>query len=126
MAENDAPQLSTISRLIPDSKAALKLGAAAVVFLGILLMPTPAGLTTEGQRALAVMTLAVVLWATEAIPISVAGIAGVVLLVLVGAVADVGAALYGFSQPVAYFLIGILTLAWRCSIRDWPSGWQPF
>ena len=56
------------------------------------------------------MGLAVVLWATEALPIAVTGIVGVVLLVLVKAVPDVGVALFGFSQPVAYFLIGILTL----------------
>jgi len=54
--------------------------------------------------------LAVVLWSTEALPIAVTGIVGVVLLVLVKAVPDVGVALFGFSQPVAYFLIGILTL----------------
>ena len=73
-------------------------------------MPTPEGLTEPGQRALAVMLLAVILWATEAIPVPVAGVGGVLLLVLVGAVPDIGPALYGFSQPVAYFLIGILTL----------------
>ena len=89
---------------------AVKLLLAVAVFLGILLMPTPAGLTAEGQRALAVMLLAVILWATEAIPVPVAGVGGVLLLVLVGAVPDIGPALYGFSQPVAYFLIGILTL----------------
>ena len=80
------------------------------VFAAVLLMPTPDGLTDEGQRALAVMSLAVVLWATEALPIAVTGMVGVVLLVLVNGVPDVEAALFGFSQPVAYFLIGILTL----------------
>ena len=89
---------------------AAKLLLAVAVFLGILLMPAPPGLTEEGQRALAVMLLAVILWATEAIPVPVAGVGGVLLLVLVGAVPDLGPALYGFSQPVAYFLIGILTL----------------
>ncbi len=89
---------------------AAKLLLAVAVFLGILLMPTPVGLTEPGQRALAVMLLAVILWATEAIPVPVAGVGGVVLLVLVGAVPDIGPALYGFSQPVSYFLIGILTL----------------
>ena len=54
--------------------------------------------------------MAVVLWATEALPIAVTGMVGVVLLVLVNAVPDVEAALFGFSQPVPYFLIGILTL----------------
>ncbi len=89
---------------------AVKLFLAAAVFLVILLMPAPAGLSEHGQRALAVMLLAVILWATEAIPVPVAGVGGVLLLVLVGAVPDLGPALYGFSQPVAYFLIGILTL----------------
>ncbi|MDE2785110.1 MAG: SLC13 family permease [Chloroflexota bacterium] len=89
---------------------AAKLLLAVAVFLAILLMPTPEGLSANGQRALAVMLLAVILWATEAIPVPVAGVGGVVLLVLIGAVPELGPALYGFSQPVAYFLIGILTL----------------
>ena len=89
---------------------AVKLLLAAAVFLAILLMPAPAGLTEQGQRALAVMVLAVILWATEAIPVPVAGVGGVVLLALLGAVPGLAPALYGFSQPVAYFLIGILTL----------------
>jgi anion transporter len=89
---------------------AAKLLLAVAVFLAILLMPAPSGLTEQGQRALAVMLLAVILWATEAIPVPVAGVGGVLLLVLVGAAPDIGPALYGFSQPVSYFLIGILTL----------------
>ena len=110
MAEVHPSTLQSISRVVPNRRAALKLVVAVVAFAVILLMPTPDGLTAEGQRALAVMTLAVVLWATEAIPVPVAGILGVVLLVLMRATPDLGAALHGFSQPVAYFLIGILTL----------------
>ena len=56
------------------------------------------------------MTFVVVLWATEVVHSSVAGIIGVVLLVLFGAVSGIGEGVYGFSQPVCYFLIGILTL----------------
>ena len=37
-----------------DRMTAIKLGAAGILFLAILLMPAPEGLTTEGQRALAV------------------------------------------------------------------------
>ena len=81
-----------------------------MVFAALMLMPAPAGLTPQGQAALAVMCLAVILWATEALHIAVTGIVCLVLLILVGGVSDIGAALYGFSQPVAYFLIGILTL----------------
>ena len=88
----------------------LKTGAAVLVFFVVLLVPTPGGLTPDGQRALAVMAFAVVLWATEVVPIALTGIASVVLLVLVNAVPDVVQAFYGFSQPVSYFLIGILSL----------------
>ena len=89
---------------------AFKVIAPLLVFGVLLLMPTPEGLTPQGQAALAVMALAVVLWATEVAPIAVSGIGGVVLLVVIGGAPDIGSALYGFSQPVAYFLIGILTL----------------
>ena len=104
--------MSTISTIAPTLRGgtAAKLLLAVAVFVGVLLMPAPAGLAEPGQRALAVMLLAVILWATEAIPVPVAGVGSVALLVLVGAVPDVGPALYGFSQPVSYFLIGILTL----------------
>ena len=87
-----------------------KFGLPLVLFAAIILAPTPEGLTPHGQRALAVLALAVALWASEALPIAVTGLVGVVLLILVGAVPDTEAALYGFSQPVAYFIIGILTL----------------
>ena len=103
------PGPAALSRAVFTPTAA-KLLVAVAVFLAILLMPTPEGLTLQGQRALAVMTFVVILWATEVVHSSVAGIIGVVLLVLFGAVSGIGEAVYGFSQPVCYFLIGILTL----------------
>jgi anion transporter len=54
--------------------------------------------------------LVVILWATEAIPIAVTGLLGVVLLVLCGGTGTFEGAIHGFSHPVSYFLIGILTL----------------
>ena len=101
------------ARLLGESFQPLtvaKLAAGIALFLVVLLMPRPEGLTPEGQRALAVMVLAVVFWATEALPISVTGLAGVVLLIVLGAVPGPVEGLYGFSQPVSYFLIGILTI----------------
>ena len=89
-----------------QSSSALPLLAFAVV----LLAPAPEGLSGEGQRALAVMALAVGFWTTGGLPLAVTGIAAVILLTLVRAVPDIEAALYGFSQPVPYFLIGMLTL----------------
>ena len=75
-----------------------------------MVAPAPEGLTPEGQRALAVMAMAVVLWATEALPIAVTGLVSILLLVLLDAVPSTEAGLYGFAQPVTYFLLGILTL----------------
>ena len=110
MTTETDPDATAIQRLIPNPKAAAKIAIAVAAFVCILLLPMPEGLTAPGRRALAVMVLTVVLWATEAVPVPISGIIGVVLLVLVGAVGGIGEALFGFSQPVAYFLMGILTL----------------
>ncbi len=101
--------LVTIRNMSP-SALVFRFGLPAAVFLAVILAPNPEGLTDQGQRALAVMAMAVVLWATEALNIAVTGMVSIVVLVLVGAVDDVSVALYGFSQPVTYFLVGILTL----------------
>ena len=90
--------------------AAVKFGLPLLAFAVVLFVRTPDGLTGEGQRSLAVMALAVGLWATGALPLAVTGIVGVILLTLLRATPDLEAALYGFSQPVPYFLIGVLTL----------------
>ena len=90
--------------------AAVKFGLPLLAFAVVLLIPEPEGLSEEGQRSLGVMALAVGFWATGALPLAVTGIAGVILLTLLGATSDLEAALYGFSQPVPYFLLGILTL----------------
>ena len=89
---------------------ALRFGLPVAVFLVVVLAPNPEGLTEQGQRALAVMSFAVVLWAMETLHIAVTAILGIVLLVLLDGVNDIDTALYGFSQPVTYFLVGILTL----------------
>lgn len=102
-------KLLTSSPMGP-SALAFRLGLPIAVFASVILAPNPEGLTDQGQRALAVMGVAVVLWATETLHIAVTGMVGIVLLVLVDAVDDVEVALYGFSQPVTYFLLGILTL----------------
>ena len=101
--------LVTIRNMSP-SALFFRFGLPVAVFLAVLLAPNPDGLTDQGQRALAVMAMAVVLWATETLHIAVTGMVGVLALVLVKAVDDVDVALYGFSQPVTYFLLGILTL----------------
>ena len=77
---------------------------------GLALMPTPAGLPEAGKRVIAVATLAIGLWCTEALPAAVTGLIVVLALVLSGSVANFQGALVGFADPVAYFLIGVLTI----------------
>ena len=76
----------------------------------LMILPTPAGLSTAGQRVLAVAVMAIGLWCTDAIPAAVTGILLVIALVLSGGVPGFPEALVGFAEPVAYFLIGVLTI----------------
>lgn len=80
--------------------------------LSMLLMalPTPQGLSLAGHRVLAVVVLAIGLWCTEALPMGVTGMVVIMALVFSGGVADFREGLVGFAQPVAYFLIGVLTI----------------
>lgn len=78
--------------------------------LVIALAPAPPGLPLAGQRVLAVVAFAVALWGTEALPAGVTGIAVVVALAVSGGVPGVREALAGFAEPVAYFLMGVLTI----------------
>lgn len=85
---------------------------ALMVGLCVLLMaiPSPSGLSPAGQRVLAVAVLAIGLWCTETLPAGVTGIIVVASLVLSGGAPNLREALVGFADPVAYFLIGVLTL----------------
>ena len=78
--------------------------------LAVLAAPTPAGLTPEGQRVLAVIVLAIGLWGLEAVPSGVTAIIAIVALVGTGAVAGIREGLAGFADPIAFFLIGVLTM----------------
>ncbi|OHE22438.1 MAG: hypothetical protein A2Z43_03555, partial [Syntrophobacterales bacterium RBG_19FT_COMBO_59_10] len=53
---------------------------------------------------------AIGLWCTDAIPAAVTGIVVVISLTLSGGVPGLREALVGFAEPVAYFLIGVLTI----------------
>ncbi len=76
----------------------------------LVAIPAPAGLPEAGKRVLAVAVLAIGLWCTEALPAGVTSLVLILALVLTGAVSGFSQALAGFADPVAYFLIGVLTL----------------
>jgi anion transporter len=59
---------------------------------------------------LAIAVLAIILWCSDAIPAAVTGLILVLGLVLTGGVPGFREALSGFAEPVAYFLVGVLTI----------------
>ena len=85
---------------------------AALIALcaALVAAPAPAGLPEAGKRVIAVAALAIGLWCTDALPAGITSLILVVALVLSGAVPGFEQALAGFSDPVAYFLIGVLTI----------------
>ena len=78
--------------------------------VAVLAAPTPAGLSPEGQRVLAVIVLAIGLWGLETFPPGVTAIVAIVALVATHAVDGVREGLAGFADPVAFFLVGVLTM----------------
>ncbi len=84
--------------------------ALCVICAVLLALPAPAGLPEAGKRVIAVALLAIGLWCTEALSAGVTSLVLVVALVLSGAVPGFREALAGFSDPVAFFLIGVLTI----------------
>ena len=81
-----------------------------VLCAALIAAPGPAGLPEPAKRVLAVAVLAIGLWCTEALPAGVTSLILVVALVLSGGVRGFPEALAGFADPVAYFLIGVLTI----------------
>lgn len=89
---------------------AIKLCVPIALCLLVMAMPTPDGLPEAGKRVLAIGVLAIGFWCTDALPAAVTGLVVVLALVVSGSVRGFGEALIGFSEPVAFFLVGVLTL----------------
>src|ERR671939_236238 len=68
---------------------------ALVVALVILVLPAPAGLSSEGKRMAALLLMALILWATEALPIAITALL-VVIAQSIFQVAELQAAFNSF------------------------------
>lgn len=81
---------------------------ALVVALGIALMPQPEGLTIAGQRILAILAFAVIVWLTEALDYAVSSVVIVALIALALGSAPVGTGteLLGTGRALAKALSG--------------------
>ncbi|HXE79992.1 MAG TPA: SLC13 family permease, partial [Vicinamibacterales bacterium] len=81
---------------------------APAVFLVLLLAPLP--LPPPAHRMTAIFGLVVVLWVTEALPVTVTAILGPILAIVLG-VADARRALAPFADPIIFLFIGSFILA---------------
>ncbi len=85
--------------------------ALLLMILALASLPPPGNLTVPAYRAIWVAAAAVVLWTSEILPAGITAVLVVLILGLSGASPSLAGALSGFSNPVAYFFIGVLTLA---------------
>jgi anion transporter len=83
---------------------------AVVLTAAVWFMHTPAGLSAQGQRALALFVGIFVLYLSEAVPLAVSSLLVVPAAVLMGII-NVGGALSGFASPSAYLILGAFVLA---------------
>ncbi len=87
-----------------------KIASAFIIFILFILLPPFAGLSPQGQKVIAVVLLAIILWATEALPV---GISSTLVLILLGVTKSVPSAndlFHGFRSPILYFLVGVMAM----------------
>ncbi len=91
--------------------------AAAAIMAVISMLPLPSpiqtasgeiALTVHGKAAVAVLAMVVALWITEAVPFPIAGVMGMVLLVITGAGDFTTLVKNGFGNPIILFFFGML------------------
>jgi len=92
-------------------KGAFFICAILAVCFGVLMaIPPPPGLSKAGLKVLGIALLAIGFWGTELLPPGVTGMIVILLLGISGSVSGLREALFGFSQPVVYFVVGVLTI----------------
>src|SRR6187455_2237344 len=91
-----------------STRATVGLVLGPLLFITLLLIPT--GLPIAAQKLGAVMSLMIVLWITEALPLPVTALVGPTLAVLLG-VAPAATVFASFADPIIFLFIGSFVLA---------------
>lgn len=84
--------------------------AGVILFVLLLLLPAPAGLSDLGWRTAAVGVLMAIWWLTEAIPIPATSLLPLALFPLLG-IGSIGDAAGPFANPLIYLFLGGFLLA---------------
>jgi sodium-dependent dicarboxylate transporter 2/3/5 len=101
-----------VSGTLPPASRRTALGLAAALLLpgALMLLPAPAGLERPGQRMAALFLAALILWATEALPVAVTALLAVALQPVLR-VEEARAAFAAFMSPVFFFVLAMFLLA---------------
>ncbi len=102
-----------------SQKKAIIVALAFVVLITLSIVPLPenwrvlerATLDITGQRALAVLIFALILWMTEAVPFHVTGLLGVIIMAFLRIESFQTIIREGFGNHVVAFFIGVLILS---------------
>jgi len=84
--------------------------ALSALFYYLVTMPAPEGLSTEGQRAIAIFVVCLVLWVSNAVPLAITSLSVIVLVPLSGVLSRTDTyALFG--NEAVFFILGAFILA---------------
>ena len=86
------------------------IGTGLALFVALLALPAPDGLSPEAWRVVAVAALMIVWWITEAIPIPATALAPIALFPILG-VTSASAATAPYGDPIIFLFMGGFILA---------------
>lgn len=93
-----------------DLKKALALVLCVLIYVVLVMLPTPQGLTIEGQRAIALMIVSVIIWSTEMVPVTISSILLPMTVGILG-IAPVGEVLKNFTTSTILFMCAVQLIA---------------
>lgn len=97
--------MSTAAVALPGRARRLGLLLGPLVFLLILALPLPAGLSPAGGRTAAVVSLMAIWWVTEAVPIPITALLPLPLFPILG-ILDMSAAAAPFASEIIFLFMG--------------------
>lgn len=91
----------------PEYRRRILFLLSAFIALAIIsLIPTP--MTAVAQRALGVLAFVTILWVTEAFPLGMSALFGIILLPILDVI-NLSETFFGFKNPALFFLLGALS-----------------
>jgi len=96
--------------VLARSRRLISLVAGVLLFWWIFSAETPAGLTREGQKALAIFALCVFYWVFDVFPLMITSLLAIVLLPLTGVLTS-REAYAQFGNEAVFFILGAFILA---------------